>query len=188
MQNLTTTLAEARDQKVNQAVETYGNRLFRFVRARVPSVADAEDVLQDVWLQFSRVMEVDSVEQVSGWLYRVARNRITDLYRRTQPDLLEDLQSSGDDGSFIRDILIDEPQTPEEAELNDLFWEILFESLDELPEKQRQAFVWNELEDKTFQEMADESGESIKTWISRKRYAVAHLREQLQDLYNEFEF
>ena len=185
---MTITLAKAREQEINRAVETYSNRLFRFVRARVPSVADAEDVLQDVWLQFSRVMQVESIEQVSGWLFRVARNRITDLYRRTQPDLLEDLQSRGEDGTFIRDILIADPQSPEEAELNKLFWEVLFEALEELPEKQRQAFVWNELEDKTFQEMSDDTGESIKTWISRKRYAVSFLRERLQDLYKEFEF
>jgi RNA polymerase sigma factor (sigma-70 family) len=116
----------------------------------------------------------------------VARNRLTDRYRKTQPDLLEDLQQGGNDGSFIKEILLAEPEDQEAAELKELFWEALFEALDELPEAQRNAYVWNELEDMTLQEMADKSGESIKTWISRKRYAVQHLRKRLEVLYKEF--
>lgn len=179
-------LATQRDQAVSQAVDTYGKRLFRFIRSRVPSNADAEDILQDVWYQFSKALQIDTIEQISGWLFRVARNKVTDRYRKNQPDLLEDLKETGEEGSFIREILLADPLDPEDAELKELFWEALFDALDELPEAQRQAFVWNELEDQTFQEMADRTGENIKTWISRKRYAVQHLRKRLQSLYEEF--
>jgi RNA polymerase sigma factor (sigma-70 family) len=165
---------------------TYGQKLFGFIRSRVPSNADAEDILQDVWFQFSKVLQVETIDQVSGWLFRVARNRLTDRYRKTQPDLLEDLQQGGDEGSFIKEILLAEPEDQDAAELKELFWESLFEALEELPEAQRNAYVWNELEDMTLQEMADKSGESIKTWISRKRYAVQHLRKRLEVLYKEF--
>jgi RNA polymerase sigma factor (sigma-70 family) len=167
-------------------MNTYGKRLFGFIRSRVPSNADAEDILQDVWFQFSKVLQLETIEQISGWLFRVARNKVTDRYRRTQPDLLDDLQETGEGGSFIREILLADPVSPEDVELKELFWQALFDALDELPETQRQAFVWNELEDQTFQEMADRSGESIKTWISRKRYAIQHLRKRLQSLYEEF--
>ncbi|NND32308.1 MAG: sigma-70 family RNA polymerase sigma factor [Saprospiraceae bacterium] len=179
-------LATERDQTITKAVNSYGQRLYRFIRSRVASAADAEDVLQDVWLQFSKVLQVETIDQVSGWLFRVARNRITDRYRKNQPDLLEDLQQTGEEGSFIKEILFSEPEDQAAAELKELFWNALFEALDELPELQRNAYVWNELEDKTFQEMADQSGESIKTWISRKRYAIQHLRTRLQALYEEF--
>ena len=183
---MTIPLAKEREKAITNAMDTYGKRLYRFIRGRVPSNADAEDILQEVWYQLSKVLQIDAIEQVSGWLFRVARNKVTDRYRKTQPDLLDDLQDRGEEGSFIREILLADTQDPEDAELKELFWEALFEALDELPEVQRQAFVWNELEDQTFQEMADRSGESIKTWISRKRYAVQHLRKRLQSLYEEF--
>ena len=179
-------LATNREQTITNAIDTYGKRLFSFIRSRVPSNADAEDILQDVWFQLSKVIQIDTIEQISGWLFRVARNKVTDRYRKTQPDLLEDLQENAEEGSFIREILLADPLDPEDAELKELFWEALFDALDELPENQRQAFIWNELEDQTFQEMADRTGESIKTWISRKRYAVQHLRKRLQSLYEEF--
>ncbi|MBK8503149.1 MAG: sigma-70 family RNA polymerase sigma factor [Saprospiraceae bacterium] len=179
-------LATKREQTITTAMNTYGKRLFSFIRSRVPSNADAEDILQDVWFQFSKVLQLETVEQVSGWLFRVARNKVTDRYRKNQPDLLDDLQETGEEGLFIKEILLADPLSPGDEELKELFWQALFDALDELPEAQRQAFVWNELEDQTFQEMANRSGESIKTWISRKRYAVLHLRKKLQSLYEEF--
>ncbi len=179
-------LATHREQTITNAIDLYGKRLFRFIRGRVPSNTDAEDILQDVWYQLSKVLQIESIEQISGWLFRVARNKVTDRYRRREPDLLDDLQEVGDEGSFIRDILVADPQHPEDVEFKEMFWEALFDALAELPENQRQAFIWNELEDQTFQEMADRTGESIKTWISRKRYANQHLRKRLQSLYDEF--
>ena len=147
----------------------------------------AEDILQDVWYQLSTVPEIEAIEQMSSWLYRVARNRIIDKYRKQKPESLEDFGYEDEDGEFhFKDILLADDTTPETAYLKDLFWEQLNIALDELPENQRQVFIWNELEDQTFQEIADRTGENIKTLISRKRYAVRHLRERLESVYREF--
>jgi RNA polymerase sigma factor (sigma-70 family) len=180
-------MAESRERKISSIINEYGNRLFRFVRGRVPSNADAEDITQEVWFQLSRVLELDSIEQISGWIFRVARNRITDNFRKQKPDLLEDQNLENEDGSFnFKEILMAETASPEDENLKELFWDALFTALDELPENQRNVFVWNELEDETFQEIANRTGENIKTLISRKRYAVQHLRIQLEELYGEF--
>jgi RNA polymerase sigma factor (sigma-70 family) len=172
-------------QNIVGVVREYGKRLFGFIRNRVNSDADAEDVLQDVWYQFSRMADTEPIEQISGWLYRVARNRITDLYRKNKPDSLEDFRYE-DGEPFFKDILLATPDTPETEYLRQLFWEELMAALDELPAPQREVFIWNELEDQTFQEIADRTGENIKTLISRKRYAVQHLRTRLDVLYREF--
>lgn len=180
-------MTEKRERNITGVVREYGKRLFGFIRNRVPTNAEAEDILQEVWYQLSNVVELDSIEQISGWLFRVARNRVTDSYRKQRPALLEDFNYEGEDGELpLEDILMADFPTPEDENLKEIFWETLFEALDELPEKQRQVFVWNELEDQTFQEIADRTGENIKTLISRKRYAVQHLRTRLQDLYEEF--
>ena len=175
------------EQTIAGAVRDYGKRLFRFIRGRVSSDADAEDLLQEVWYQFSRVLSVEPIEQVGAWLFRVARNKVTDRYRRTSTDSLDALVYEDEDGVLdFRDILLAEPTTPESEYLRELFWQELFAALDELPEAQRNVFVWNELEDETFQPIADRTGENIKTLISRKRYAVQHLRERLGTFYREF--
>ena len=181
-------MADQPGQNITQVVKTYSNRLFGFIRSRVPTAADAEDILQDVWYQFSRVVDTEPIEQVSAWLFRVARNRITDRYRKRSEDSLEDLAFEDEDGDvFLNDILLaEENESPETAMLREVFWEALFEALEELPENQREVFVWNELEDQTFQEISDRTGVHIKTLISRKRYAVQHLRTRLQTLYEEF--
>ena len=182
-----TSMAEQRENTVSSAMRDYGNRLFQFIRGRVRRNADAEDIFQEVWYQFSKVVDVEPIEQVSGWLFRVARNRITDNYRKKRPELLEDFAYEDEEGDTVfRDILLADYNTPETETLREFFWEELFAALDELPEKQREVFVWNELEDQTFQEIADRTGENIKTLISRKRYAVKYLRTRLADLYDEF--
>lgn len=182
-----TEMAEEGRQNITSVVKEYSNRLFRFIRTRVPNTADAEDILQEVWYQFSNVVDTQPIEQVSGWLFRVARNRITDRYRKKKEDLLEDFVYEGEEGDFfLQDILTADNSSPETEMLQQLFWEVLFEALEELPEKQREVFVWNELEDQTFQEISDRTGVNIKTLISRKRYAVQHLRTRLQPLYEEF--
>jgi RNA polymerase sigma factor (sigma-70 family) len=180
-------LSMAAQQNIVGVVREYGKRLFGFIRNRVKTDADAEDILQDVWYQFSRVADAEPIEQLSGWLFRVARNRITDLYRKRSTDSLEDYAYEDEDGAFnFRDILLATPETPETEFFRQLFWEELMAGLDELPEAQRNVFVWNELEDQTFQEIADRTGDNIKTLISRKRYAVQHLRLRLDTLYQEF--
>lgn len=174
-------------QNIISTVANYGKRLFSFIRGRVNTDEDAEDILQDVWYQLSNQPETSAIEQISGWLYRVARNKITDKYRKQQDELLEDLSYEDEDGEInFREILMAEAGTEEAEELKKLFWDQLFVALDELPENQRYVFIQNELEERTFQEIANETGENIKTLISRKGYAVKHLRYRLQNLYQEF--
>lgn len=173
-------------QNIIQAIQNYGRQLFGFIRSRVKTNEDAEDILQDVWYQFSNLPERESIESVSGWLYRVARNKITDLYRKKKNELLEDYSFYGDDGDLnFKEILLADNNNPETEHLRQFFWEELFAALDELPENQRRVFVQNELEEATLQEIADKEGEKLKTIISRKRYAVLHLRKRLATLYND---
>lgn len=180
-------MAEKTEKNITGVVQEYGNKLFRFIRGRVSTNVEAEDILQEVWFQLSKVVELDSIEQLSGWLFRVARNKVTDNYRKQTPELLEDFSYENEDGDVhLKDILMADFPTPEDENLKEIFWEELFKALDELPENQKNVFIWNELEDQTFQEISDRTGENIKTLISRKRYAVQHLRTRLQNLYEEF--
>jgi RNA polymerase sigma factor (sigma-70 family) len=180
-------MANSRNQRIGAWVKDYGKRLFGFIRGRVNSDEEASDILQDVWYQLSSVVNLDEIEQVGSWLFRVARNKITDDYRKKQVRTTDNLDILNEEGDFeLREILLADSSNPESAELRDLFWAELFNALDELPEKQRQVFVWNELEDLTLQEIADKTGENLKTIISRKGYAVKHLRSRLEELYNEF--
>jgi len=167
-------------------VRRYGSKLFRFIRGRVRSEEEAEDILQDVWVQLSRLSNLEEVESISAWLYQVARNRITDTYRKKNTESLEELAFEDEDGNLdFKEILLSDSQSPEDAFFKEIFWDALMQALDELPENQRQVFVWNELEDLTLQEIADKTNENLKTIISRKRYAVQHLRQRLQALYDE---
>ena len=174
-------------QNIIQTVNRYGTQLLGFIRSKVATDEDAEDVLQDVWYQLSNIEELEEIESMSGWLYRVAKNKITDRFRRKKSEYLEDYSFESEDGELnVKEILLADPQTPEDEYVKRLFWEELMQALDELPEKQRSVFIKNELEDKTLQEIADETGENIKTIISRKGYAVARLKDRLDDLYNDF--
>jgi len=180
-------MTEKQSRNITGIVQEYSGRLFRFIRGKVSTNVEAEDVLQEVWYQLSRVVELDSIEQMSGWLFRVARNKVTDNYRKKQPQLVGDFSNNNEEeDGHIKEILLADFPTPEDENLKEIFWEELFRALDELPENQREVFVWNELEDQTFQEIADRTGENIKTLISRKRYAVQHLRKRLEELYVEF--
>ena len=180
-------MVQKRKQNITGVVKTYGNRLFNFIRSRVPTAADAEDILQEVWFQFSKVVDTEPIEQVSGWLFRVARNRITDSYRKRKEERLEDLAYEDEEGDLMfKEILLAADSNPELEMLQQVFWETLETALDELPDNQREVFVWNELEGQTLQQIADRTGVNIKTLISRKRYAVQHLRKRLQSLYDDF--
>ena len=180
-------MAGNRNQRIGDTVRGYGNRLFGFIRGRVNSDEDARDILQDVWYQLSNVVNLDEIGQVSGWLFRVARNKITDSYRKKSTQSIEELEFIDEDGAWdIREILLADTSDPGTQQLREVFWEELFAALDELPENQRQVFVWNELEDMTLREIADKTGEKLKTIISRKGYAVKHLRNRLENLYNDF--
>jgi RNA polymerase sigma factor (sigma-70 family) len=176
-----------REQSLQHAVQNYGKRLFSFIRSRVKSDEDAEDILQDVWYQLSSIIDIEPVTQLSAWLYRVSKNRIVDKKRKKRTQPLADIVYEDEEGDMVYpEVLLSESRDPETELERAYIREAFFSALDELPVKQREVFVWNELEDMTLQEIADKTGESIKTIISRKRYAVAHLRERLQFIYNEY--
>ena len=178
------------EQKENYIVDTikaYGKSLMGFIRKRVSNDADAEDILQDVWYQLSNVVNGEPIEQTGAWLYRVAKNKIIDKHKKHRESLFDDFftdEEQEGESNFL-DFLMVEESTPETAYVRNLFWEQLFMALDELPEEQKQVFVWHELEDKSFDEISEETGVKFNTLVSRKRYAVLHLRNRLKDLYAE---
>jgi RNA polymerase sigma factor (sigma-70 family) len=176
----------AQKQHISQIVKDYGNRLKGFIRKRVHSNEDAEDILQDVFYQLAEADQMmQPIEQVSAWLYSVARNRITDLYRKKRPSLLPEISGDDDSVAEMVDFLVGDDGTPEMEYLKNMIWEELEKALLMLPEEQRFVFEMNEMKGIPFKELAKQSGESVNTLISRKRYAVIFLRQHLQNLYNE---
>ncbi len=181
-----TEMANKPQQNIVQAVADYGKKLFGFIRGKVNSDEDAEDILQDVWYQLSNVVDVDEIDQMSGWLYRVAKNKIIDKYRKKSNYPLEDMVYEAEDGEFnFSEVLLTDDSNPETEYLREIFWRELFIALEELPELQKQVFIWNEMEDMTLQQIADATGENLKTIISRKGYAVKYLRKKLESIYND---
>ena len=180
-------MTETKSVSITEVVKNYGSQLLRFINSKVAKTEDAEDILQEVWFQTSRLTNLNELENVGAWLYSVTRNKIIDSYRKKKTESLEDFVYQDEDGELnVKDILLaDDSNNPEIEMFKDLFWDELMKALDELPEKQKRVYVQNELEDKTLQEIADAEGENIKTIISRKSYAVKHLRKRLQRLYND---
>jgi RNA polymerase sigma factor (sigma-70 family) len=184
---MTTPLPSQRNQTITGVVKDWGARLFNFVRRRVGSDEDAEDVMQDVWQQLSAQPEIEAIGQLSSWLYEVARNRIVDGARKSREVLTDDVAPQDADGESLGlDQFLVSEDTPEGAYLNRMFWETLSEALEQLPPEQRYVFVENELEGRPLRELAEESGENIKTLIYRKGAAVQALRRKLADLYAAF--
>jgi RNA polymerase sigma factor (sigma-70 family) len=180
-------LAEQRD--VADVIRREQSRLLRFIRRRVPDRLDAEDILQDV---FSRLVEANRllmpIDHVTGWLFRVARNRITDLLRRKTPERFADLAVPGEGDELLpfEDLLPSPDAGPEAQYFRHVVLDELAAAVAELPREQRDAFVGHELEGRSFKEMSAETGVSVNTLLSRKRYAVLRLRERLQHVYDEF--
>jgi len=189
-QYLVQNMSRQDDEKIAQIVSKEKGRLLNFIRQRTPNLEDAEDILQDVFYELVesyRLMK--PVEQLASWLFTVARNKITDLYRKKKPDLLDDnvqVNDNEDEPLLLADILQGNVISADDQMMNDLLMETIADLLDELPKEQRDAFVMHELEDKSMQQIADEMKVSVKTVISRKRYAVLYLRERLQSLYKQF--
>lgn len=180
-------MAAQKQQNILKAVSDYGRRLFAFIRSRVATEQDAEDILQDVWYQLNLQDEIETIQSISGWLFKVARNRITDRGRKKQENLLDDFGYTDEDGALVfPEFMLADNDTPEDEIQRSLFREMLFEALEELPENQRSVFERNELDDLTLQEIADADGIPLKTAISRKRYAVLHLRNRLAGFYEDF--
>ena len=183
-------MADQKRFSITNTVQQFGNKLFGFIRGKVKSNEDAEDILQDVWFQLSNFSNVDELENMSAWLYSVARNKVTDKFRKKTIDSLEDYtyQTDDDETAFKEILLLDDTNNPELKLFKEHFWNQLMVALDELPEKQREVFVLNEIEDLTLQQIADSKGENLKTIISRKGYATKHLRNKLNYLYQELNY
>jgi RNA polymerase sigma factor (sigma-70 family) len=182
-------MALEQDQRISEVVKRERSRLGNFIRRRVPDPADAEDILQEVFYELVEANRLlMPIEHVTGWLFRVARNRITDLFRKKRPESFSDAALTGEDGELLRieDLLPSPDAGPEALFVRNALLDEVELALDELPEEQREVFVEHELEGRSFKEMAAESGVSVNTLLSRKRYAVLHLRERLQSLYDEF--
>ena len=182
--SLQTIMAQKQKHNLAQIVNNYSKRLLGFIRKRVSNEADAEDILQDVFYQL--IGNTKPIEQLTAWLFTVARNKIADKKRKHKNELLDDIYKDDDD-EFLNwtELFFDADENPETNYLRSLFWEELSNALDELPEEQKNIFILNELEGISFKQISEQTGVSISTLLSRKRYAVLHLRERLQTLKNE---
>ena len=176
------------DRLISQAVERDQPRLRSFIRKHVADTGEAEDILQDVFyelLEAYRLMK--PVEHVTAWLFRVARNRMIDLFRKKKPTSLNNPASVEEEGDTLEDLLPSADAGPEATYARSLLLDALEEALEELPQAQREVFVAHELMGQSFKEMSAETGLSVNTLLSRKHYAVTHLRERLQLIYEDFE-
>jgi RNA polymerase sigma factor (sigma-70 family) len=166
-------------------------RLLGFIRNRVSSTEEAEDIMQDVFYQFVAGFDtIESLDRVTSWLFSVARNKIIDRYRRdaSRPQRMTfgSNASNDEEGPIsLQEILPDLGNTPEDAYLREIIWEAIMDALDDLPADQREIFIQNEMEEKSFREISEATGISINTLLSRKRYAILALRKKLQRLYDE---
>ena len=177
------------DRQISEVVLEQRSRLRNFIRRRVPDPADAEDIVQEVFYELVEANRLlMPIEHVTGWLFRVARNRITDLFRKKRPVAFSDAAIEDEAGELlhIEDLLPSPDAGPEALYFRSVLLDELEFALGELPEEQREVFVAHELEGRSFKELAAESGVNMNTLLSRKRYAVVHLRERLQSIYDEF--
>ena len=177
------------DRQISEVVSKQGSRLRNFIRRRVPNDADAEDLLQEVFYELVEANRLlMPIEYVTGWLFQVARNRITDLFRKKKPETFSDTAVADENGELlsIEDLLPSADAGPEAAYLRNEMLEELELALAELPEEQRSVFMAHEIQGRSFKELSRETGVSINTLLSRKRYAMLHLRERLRSVYDEF--
>ena len=177
------------DRQISEVVAEQGSRLRNFIRRRVADPSDAEDILQEVFYELVEANRLlMPIEHVTGWLFRVARNRITDLFRKKKPETFSGAAIEDEDGHSLRieDLLPSPDAGPEALYVRNVLLEELDFALGELPDEQREVFIAHELEGRSFKELSAETGVSVNTLLSRKRYAVLHLRERLQNIYDEF--
>ncbi len=184
--SISTQMTADRTNNITATIKEYSRRLMGFIKQRVSVNEDAEDILQDVFYQLAG--NTDPIEQVGSWLFTVARNKITDRYRKQKLPLADDVFGTGEaneDSFDWKEMLLATNENSETEYLRNLFWEELQQALDELPAEQRDVFIKNEIEDVAFKDISAETGVSVATLISRKRYAVLHLRERLLLLRDE---
>jgi RNA polymerase sigma factor (sigma-70 family) len=181
---------QIQDHQISEAINREQARLRNFIRRRVADPGDAEDILQDVFYELVEAYRMmKPVEQVTAWLFRVARNRITDLFRKRKPELLADTSEAvNDDGEVLQleDFLPSPDTGPEAAYARNVLLEELETAIDELPEDQREVFIAHEVRGYSFKEIAEQTGVGVNTLLSRKHHAVLQLRERLQAIYDEF--
>jgi RNA polymerase sigma factor (sigma-70 family) len=177
------------DQRISAAIQREGQRLLQFIRKRVDDQGDAEDILQDVFYELTEAYRVmKPVEQIGAWLYRVARNRIIDRFRKVRPEAFAEVpaRETGEGMLRFEDLLPSPDAGPEAAYARGVLLEELDAALEELPEEQRSVFVAHEIDGRSFKQLAAETGLSVNTLLSRKHYAVVYLRRRLQAIYEEF--
>ena len=177
--------SQTKDEALSDTINKEKGKLLTFISNRTPTIEDAEDILQDV---FYELVQSETIENTAAWLYRVARNKITDWYRKMKPERLDDISFKGseeEDALLLSDIIPSMETSADKQILLKLISDVLAETLEELPENQREVFVLHEIEGFSLKEIAEQTNTGIKTVISRKRYAVLFLQERLRSLYSE---
>ena len=181
---------QKQNSRLSEVIKSESPRLLGFIKRRVAAESDAEDILQDVFYQFTRAMRQDPIEKAASWLFKAASNKIIDWYRKIKPSSLDKLNENvfDDDSNNsynFEDLAFDDTQSQDIAYNRNEFWPMLEELLNNLPEKQREVFIMYELEGKSFKEISEITGTGVNTLLSRKRYAERYLREELRELYEE---
>ena len=180
-------MADEQDRRISDAVQKDGPRLRNFIRARVADPLDAEDILHDVFYELVEAYRLmQPIEQAGAWMFRVARNRIIDLFRKKKTQSLAQPSGESENANTLEDLLPSPDAGPDAEYARSLLIDELEDALDELPEEQREVFIAHEIEGRSFKEISAETGIGVNTLLSRKRYAVLHLRRRLQSIYDEF--
>lgn len=180
-------LMAEQDKRITETIARERGRLRNFIRQRVPDAGEAEDILQDVFFEYVEAYRLpEPIEQVGAWLYRVARNRIIDRFRKKREEPLPEA-GEDEDGHWLDEVLPSSEAGPDAVYARGVLLEELLAALEELPAEQRAVFIAHELDGRSFKELAAEGGVSMNTLLARKRYAVQHLRERLQTIYDEFD-
>ena len=176
------------NRRIAEVIQRERRRLFHFIRTRVDDEGDAEDILQDVFFELIEAYRLmKPVEQAGAWLYRVARNRIIDRFRKRRPEAHGEVSLNAGEGTLLLEELLPSPEAgPEAIYARRVLLEEIKAALEELPEEQRDVFVAHEMDGRSFKQLAEETGLSINTLLSRKHYAILHLRRRLQAIYEEF--
>jgi len=184
----TDVITSQQDREISAVVEQHRPRLRNFIRARISDPGDVEDLLQEVFFELVEAYRLmKPIEMAGAWLFRVARNRIIDRFRTPKREVATDFAESGaEDGLSLEELLPSSDQGPDAAYARSVLIEEINEALEELPEEQRYVFIAHEIEGKSFEQIAAQTGVKLNTLLARKRYAVLHLRRRLQEIYNEF--
>lgn len=176
-------------QRVEETYKQEKGRLLKFIRNRIPDKIEAEDLLQDVFLRLIlNTTGIQTIENITAWIYSVTRNRIVDSFRKKKTESLEEQRLSASSSSevlLLEDILPSLGDNPEDKIMADLIWQSIEEALEEMPEEQREVFVYHEFENLSFKQIAERTGLNQNTLLARKRYAILFLRKRLQELYNQ---